>query len=48
MRRLSIPALLYDRHDDVLGSHERQLLKDMSLYYPRVHHQPLRHILECL
>ena len=48
MRHLPIPSLFYDRHDDVLGSHERQLLKDMPFDHLRVHYQPLRHILQRL
>jgi len=35
---LSISALLHDRHDDVFGSHERQLLEDVSLDHLRIHH----------
>ena len=48
MCNLPISTLLHDCHDNVLGGHERQLLKNVPLDDLRIHHQPLRYILQRL
>lgn len=47
MRLLPISTLLYNRHDQVLRRHKRQLLPDPPLNHLLVHHQSLAHVLQC-
>lgn len=46
MRFLTIAAFLDEGHDDVLGSHEGQLLRDAAGYNLGVHYQSLRDVLQ--
>lgn len=46
MRLLPVPTILDQRHDDILRSHERQLLGDPPSNDHRIHNQSLRDILQ--
>jgi hypothetical protein len=45
MRLLSVTALLHDGHDDVLGGHERQLLRNAARDDLGVYDEALRNVL---
>ena len=46
MRLLPIPTLLHDGHNDVLSSHERQLLRNPPRNNFGIYNQTLRNILQ--
>ena len=46
VRLLPVPASLDDSHDDVLGGHERQLLRDAPGNHLWVHDEALRDVLQ--
>jgi hypothetical protein len=47
MRLLTIPTLLHNSHNNILRSHERQLLCDPPCDDFRIDHEAFRYVLEC-